>query len=182
MNAIISSSLFVAPTIYLAILSSYPAARGTKSIHMAGLITGILSLAFLAGWLNALISVGLATALFLLLVFTRLFTQSTTVAVPVMLAALPVDHWWSLAFAAALAAIWSVAKLSRAHSRQQLVGMALQTANAVGATSVLAGKLPNQKPDLSALPIEADVKATGIPILPILGIALCVSAMITVVI
>lgn len=176
---LLASATYVAPILYVAVLTIAARARTSPAVHWAGLLTGLLSLTVLAGWPAALLSAGLALGVFLLLVFTRLLNKTSTLVIPIVLASLPVTQWWSVAAAGAVAAVVSVLKMRKVRSSSYLMDMAMQTVNAMGGTNVLAGGLIPAKPDVSALPVDpALVSKAGVPLLAILGAVLCACAIL----
>jgi len=153
MNALLAFPVtYIIPSFYLLFLTLL-SKKYSLPIFIHGLvaITG-LSLNIIFNGLGAgLRSLGLASTIFLFLVFTGILSKSGTFTIPTVLVALPVLSWVAFFPGIFLLGLVSLWKIRRITSNAYLASIAVDTLDALGALDALNGKI--SKPRIDLLPI-----------------------------
>jgi len=163
-----SPASYLVPALWLILAACFPKKMSTLPWPAPLLVAFVAAAVNFAtnGLVVAIVSLGAAGVLFVLLIFTGLLSRLATFALPISLAGLPLLAWViALSPGLALSAILSVFLLRKAGGDgyvSMIVGETLSSTGILGATG--GGSLKEMKPDLTRLPlpVEQDEKLTPV--------------------
>lgn len=166
---------YLPAVVYLALAAVTMPRRAKDAVHATGLLAGLLVHGLTVSWGSAVFSAVAAAAVWVGLVLFGALSRSTTFAIPIALASLPLLSWIALIPGLLLAAGQAVITLWRLRGVTHLQDLSAGTLNALalGAISVTQLKTPN-----AALPLPTSPTRKSVPLLGMLAIGVAVMAVL----